>query len=145
MYYLLLTTALYFFIYGRFLVSCLDHNCYYVKERFGRPKTTFATHNDIDSALVGYTYTVNIFTTCGMRDTVPINWKELLVSTVMALFAQFMIANMASGFANMVIIEKNTMANYQHKINKMKIYLSVSRTIQDFLTPYSSDSDIYVH
>ncbi|GJQ67840.1 hypothetical protein Trydic_g16604 [Trypoxylus dichotomus] len=107
-----------------FLVSCLDHNCYYIKERFGRPKTVSPTMNFTDSALVGYTYTVNIFSTTGMRDTVPTNWKELIVSAVMALFAQFMVANMASGFANMVIIDKNTLAKYQHKINKMKIFLS---------------------
>lgn len=99
--------------------------CYVVEERFGRPKTVNPTHNTTDSALAGYTYTVNVFTTTGLRDTVPMNWLELLASTVMALFAQFMIANMASGFANMIIIEDNTMANYQHKIKKLKIYLTV--------------------
>lgn len=111
-----------FVLFLRFIVACL-HTCYHVTDRIGRP---IAVSNSSDSALVGYTYTINILSTTGLRETIPYNMKQLGVSIFMALFAQIMIASMASGLANMVIIDQNTMANFEHKITKMKIYLTVS-------------------
>ncbi|KAK9703896.1 Cyclic nucleotide-binding domain [Popillia japonica] len=107
-----------------FIVACL-HTCYHVTDRIGRP---IAVSNSSDSALVGYTYTINILSTTGLRETIPYNMKQLGVSIFMALFAQIMIASMASGLANMVIIDQNTMANFEHKITKMKIYLTCFQT-----------------
>ncbi|KAI4470520.1 cyclic nucleotide-gated cation channel subunit a [Holotrichia oblita] len=104
----------------RFIVSCLQ-TCYHCTDRIGRP---IAVTNSSDSALVGYTYTINILSTTGMRETIPYNMKQLAISIFMALYAQIMIASMASGLANMVIIDQNTMANFEHKITKMKIYLT---------------------
>lgn len=107
-------------------MACLDHNCDSVQEHYGRPKTLVVENDTLLSTLLGYNYVVNIFTGTGMRDSVPFTMGELLVSGFMALFSQFMIANMASGFANMVIIDKNIMVQYEQSIYKMKIYLSVS-------------------
>ncbi|XP_022919020.2 uncharacterized protein [Onthophagus taurus] len=105
------------------VVACLNPRCYETSNVIGRPNGTVIASDVTSSTILGYTYIINLFTKNGLKDSIPTSTLQLLITAIIAIYSHIIVAHLTSSYANITIIENNTMDRYYYKINHIKLYL----------------------
>lgn len=115
------------FIIFRLLIACPGTKCFYNDARLNMHTFNVSQNDDVlSSTLVAYLFVVNMYTGAGIIKTSPIKPTEVILTCVIALFTQYVITNLCSAYASMVLIDKYNFSKYEVRFKRLATYLQVS-------------------
>lgn len=118
-------------IYFRWISACPNGKCYHLNSVIDiKVKEYVLAEEGMPSLLLAYQYVVNIFTTTGMTEIIPMNMLQIVSSLIIIMVIQFTLVALSSEFATFIAIAQYSLSKYDYDIRQLRTYLEVcKRTI----------------